>query len=480
MPNNTDFGHFVFRENRGLLIFSLSSLMLFFIFIKLLYPHVVVWPDSNQFIRTAINNVELTAWPIGYAKFIQCVHYFIPKDWAIAILQYVLMEGAIMYFYFTMKFFFRPRNWISLLILLFLLVNPFILCISNYIMTDGPFAALTIIWFTLTIWFFYKPKAIYAFLLIITFFLAFTVRYHAVFYPLITVPIIVLSKTRLWIKLSSIGFGVLLFLGFVLYTESIYQRLMGRREFSPFSGWQLASNALIMYRHIPNPEEDVPPPELRPLHQFVVHTLKSFPSTDVVNDRDLYVFFLWKVGSPLVTYSHAFYGIDPSTKDLQQWAAIGKLYHDYGMFLIRKHPLSFLRYYVGQGIDWFINPKRELVNDYPEGGIWVTNRTRLWFGYKSNWIPCTSSSVLSIAYFPIILNFLNLLFIICTLGYFYCGCQRKASAIVNKTISLAAVYWLANFLFIITFAPFVLRYGLSVMILNIVFIPVILERIIDT
>jgi hypothetical protein len=480
MSNNPSFGHFVFRENRRLLIFSGGLLVLLFILIKILYPHAVIWPDSNQFIRTAIDNVELTAWPLGYPKFIQTIHFLLPKDWAIVIFQYILLETAVLYFYFTVKFFFRPQKWISLLILVCLLINPFILCISNYIMTDGPFAALTIFWFGLTIWYFYQPRALHAFLLVIALFLAFTVRYYAIFYPFITIPIIIFSKARLWVKTSSIFLGLSLFLVFIIYTESLYKQLMGHRTFSPFSGWQLASNALIMYRHVPNPEQDAPPPELKPLHQFVINALHSFPSPDIVKDRDLYVFFLWKAGSPLVTYSRAFYGIDPATKDLQQWAAIGKLYNDYGTFLIRRHPFTFIRYYIGQGIDWFINPKKELANEYPKGGIWVTNRTRQWFGYESNWVSCSTSSILSIAYFPAILNFLNLLFIICTLGYFYCGCHRTADTIVNKAVLLALGYWLANFFFIIASAPFVLRYGLSVMILNIVFIPVTLERIFKT
>src|SRR5580658_7185717 len=297
MPDDTSFGHFVFRENRWLLLFSISLLILLFILIKILYPNAIVWSDSNQFIRTAINNVELTAWPIGYPKFIQWVHFLAPKDWAIVILQYILLWTAVLYFYFTIKFHFRPRGWIAFLILLFLLVNPFILCISNYIMTDGPFATLTIFWFTLTLWFIYQPRAIYAFLLIFTLFLAFTIRYYAVFYPFITIPVIIFSRSRIWVKTGSIFLGLTLFFTFILYTEGLYKQLMGQSAFSPFSGWQLASNALIMYRHIPNPEQDIPPPDLQPLHQFVIHSLHSFPSPEVIKDRDLYVFFLWKAGS---------------------------------------------------------------------------------------------------------------------------------------------------------------------------------------
>jgi hypothetical protein len=316
--------------------------------------------------------------------------------------------------------------------------------------------------------------------MIITLFLAFTVRYYAAFYPLISLPILLFSKTKLWVKAGALGLLLALTLSFVLYTENLYKQLIGRREFSPFSGWQLASNALIMYRHISDRNHDIPPPELQPLHMLVIRTLKSFPPPEIIPDRDLHFFFAWKRGSPLVTYSGAFYGIDPTTEDLRKWAAVGKLYHEYGTFLIEKHPVAFMRFYVGQGIDWFINPKRELVNEYPEGGLWVTDRTKQWLNYKSNWLACTTSDLLSIAYFPAILTLLNVLFIISVIGYFYCNCHRITGSILNSTVILALIYWLANFFFIIISAPFLLRYGLSTMVFNIVLIPLILGRIFKT
>jgi hypothetical protein len=480
MPNNRKFGYFLFQENRWVVLVSVGITPVLFVIMKLLFPHALIWPDSNQYIRTALNNAELTAWPIGYPKFLQFVHAIIPKDWAIVLLQYILLETAILFLYFTVCFFFRPRPWIKIVILFCLLINPFVIGISNYIMTDALFAALTITWLTLSIWYFHQPEAAYAFLLVTTLFLAFTVRYYALFYPVITASIIIFSRAKLWVKFSSITLGISLFLTFTLYTENIYSQLTGRPEFSPFSGWQLASNALIMYRHIPNREQDIPPPELQPLHQLVTRTLNSFPSPEAVPDRDLHFFFAWKIGSPLVTYSHAFYGIDPTTEDLRKWAAVGQLYHDYGIFLIKRHPLAYIRFYIGQGIDWFVNPKREMVNEFPKGGVWVTDRTRQWFGYSSNWVSCTTSTLFSFSWFPPILNFLNALFLLCIVGYYYCGCYRTAEPVMNRTILFAATYWFANFLFIVTFAPFLLRYGLSVMVLNIIFIPIILERILKT
>ena len=477
MAKNGSFRDFIFREHRAQALFIIGLLIYHFILIRTFFPYVITIGDGNYYLRAAINNTEISVWPIGYSKLLAWIHAITKSDWAIFCFQYIILEGAVFYFYFTVCYLLRPGKWIRLLIIFCLLMNPFILCFTNYVLTDSLFAALTVLWFTLTMWYLYKPRPILVYTLVVLPFLLFTIRYYAMFYPLITVPIILFSKVHWRIKLSSLFLGSLLFLAFIRYTENLFFKKIGQREFSPFSGWQLAANALIMYRHIPDREADACPPELQPLHQVVLQNLKEMPSPDAYPDNKLQIYFTWNVRSPLLQYSHVYFGDDATSEDLKNWASMGRLYHDYGAFLIRRHPVAFVRYYVVQGIDWFINPKVDLPNVYPEGGIKIFDRVKDWFGYKSNWLKCTTGNMYSIAYFPVIINLFNLLLILGIFGFFYCECHKASSAIFNKAVALVAAYWLANFLFIIITAPFVLRYSLSVMILNIVFVPVILERI---
>jgi len=75
---------------------------------------------------------------------------------------------------------------------------------------------------------------------------------------------------------------------------------------------------------------------------------------------------------------------------------------------------------------------------------------------------------------------LNVLFIFSVIGYFFCGCHKTAGLLVNRVVMLAALNWLVNFLFIVVSSPALLRYDLSTMIINMAFIPPLLQRIYQT
>jgi hypothetical protein len=277
--------------------------------------------------------------------------------------------------------------------------------------------------------------------------------------------------------LSGVLLGCALYFSFIWQTENLFEKSIGQRTFSPFSGWQLAGNALIMYRHISLREEDIPPPEMQRLHKLVLNDLNDMPPQEEYPDDELQIYFTWYTRSPLMKYSQSLWHDDMSTEDLKKWATLGSLYHKYGVFLIKKHPFAFVRYYVGQGISWFIYPKVEITNIFSKGGFEITDRIKNWFGYKSNWISCTTSHLYSIVYFPAIATILNLLFLLGIIGFFYLRCYKTADRIFNKAVLLVGVYWLVNFLFVIVSAPYMLRYALSLMILDLAFVPLLLERI---
>jgi hypothetical protein len=478
MTTSGSFRDFIFKENAGRLLWIAGLLMLHFVLLKIYYPYAVIFGDSSEYVRAAWHNTELTAWPIGYSKFLGWIHTLIRKDWAIVFFQYLLLEAAVLYFYFSVLYLLRPGKGVSLLILFFLIMNPFILSITNYILSDAIFAALTLIWFTLMIWYLHQPRPALVYLLVFTMFLLFSLRYYAAFYPVISVPVILISKVRWRVKLSGLILGCLLFIGFVRYTKALFEKQSGIRDFSPFSGWQLAANALIMYRHIPHRELDTPPPALRSLHQLVLHEMND-PVSPIngVPDKRLLIYFSWDSRSPLTKYSGMNISIHPVTADLPKWTSVGKLYHDYGVYLIKTHPFEYLRYYVGQGIDWFIDPKAEFTNVYPQGGYEISDVVKDWFGYKSNWLTCSRSSLYSVAHFPGIISILNVLLFIGVIGFFFCRCHLTEDSLTAKVIILFMSYWLGNFLFIIFLAPATLRYSLSIMMLDIVFVPLLFEFI---
>lgn len=477
MDKKYSFRDFIFREHKFLMYGIIAFLVLHFIFLKILYPHTLVVGDGHHYIRVANNNLEISGWPIGYPKFLAAVHWVVKGDWIICAMQYILMESVVVYFYFTVRFILRPGRWVSLVMMVCLLINPFILFVSNYVLSDGPFATLTVLWFTLILWYIYTPRPTYAFLSIIVLVLAYSIRYYAMFYPLITVPVILFSKARWWVRISSIALGCILLLAFRWYTQSLFEKAIGRKEFSPLSGWRLAGNALIMYRHIQHREADIPPPELQELHRIVLRELAVMAPPEMVPDRLLVNYFTFRRTSPLSQYVGVYFDDYITTPEIHKWCLAGKIFGEYGAWLIKRHPAEYIRYYVGQGIDWYIHPKVDYTYIISGGGLPLLTETRNWFETRSEWWACSSGNFYSVTYFPTIITVLNLLFVMGVIGFFYCKCYKTAGPVVNKLVMVASAYWLLAFLFIILTTPNLLRYTLSGMIFNIAFVPVLLERV---
>ncbi len=161
-----------------------------------------------------------------------------------------------------------------------------------------------------------------------------------------------------------------------------------------------------------------------------------------------------------MTYSHLNFWGTPTITDLQKWASVGRLYHEYGMFLIKTHPIEFAHYYIGQGIDWFANPIVDISNVYPDGGLEIRGNEMGWFGYPSNWIKYTKSKLYSFTYFPFVVTALNALYLLSIIGFIYYRCYKTVGKSFNRILFLTGAFWLSNFLFGIVSAPFVLRYAL--------------------
>jgi len=188
-------------------------------------------------------------------------------------------------------------------------------------------------------------------------------------------------------------------------------------------------------------------------------------------------YFTFQASSPLSKYCRVFFGDDVTTEEIKRWTSVGQLYHDYALFLIRRHPMDYCKYFVVQGVDWYFHPKVDITNIFPEGGVPILDETKKWFGYTSNWSGNSTGKFYSITYFPTVVTVFNWVLILSIAGYFFCNCYKTAGPLVNKIVILAAVFWMTDFLFIIFTTPYLLRYAISGMIFNMAFVPILLERI---
>lgn len=465
------------RANKWTVRVAVAVMILEFIGFKLLYPHANILLDSNYYIDAAYYNLNIDIWPTAYSKFLRLVSVFTHSDTVVVAIQFIAIEFAILYLYFTILYFMNPEKWARWFMLIVMIINPAILSISNYILSDTLFTAMTLIWFTLMIWVLCRPKRSQTYILAALLFFLFMLRYYAIFYPVITFAVILLAKLPWRIKIYSIGLATILILGFIWHTSNQYQKLLGKKEFSAFSGWQIASNALIMYRNFHDFSKDKPPDKLLPIHQFVTHQLDSFNHLKSRPDSVVTFFYMWNEFSPLRQYMAKKYKGDSSTPAFKRWASMGAEFKTYGQYLAMRHPWEYVKYYVWQGIQWFAVPTDEALGQYNNGRDSVSTEIEHWFDLKSRRVWSASKKIYTVSYFPVVTAVMNALTILSVIGYFLLGCYKNTTIDVTKTVILFAGYWLINFLFSIVSAPMMLRYQLSIMLFAMSFGSTIIDMI---
>jgi len=464
-----------------------ASLIFFFVF-KLFNPYPNMVMDSYVYIRAMAYNLGANSFPIGYSWFLQLFSLFSRSTTVLVWLQFLFLQSACLLLFYTLLYFFRPGKWAVRILFVFMFFNPLSFYISNFIMADTLFTALSLLWLTLLIWIIGRPRPymIVVHALILT--LVFTIRYNALYYPIVASIAILLSRLRPWIRAAALALQFVLIGAFVLYTSSQMKQVMGVRQFSPFGGWKLASNALYMYGHVCQERKDTVPLKFAQLDNMVRN---YFYRTRVVDDLLDYesfstgTFYGAYQGSPLIQYMDLKYGQDTTFQNFSKWGPMGAYCGEYGAYLIRKHPLEFARYFVWPNMIRYIYPPREIfthLTPYFLRNDELGQVASKWFGLRTLTISPYFINLRTaiISPYPIIIALVHLAFIMGFIGFaLFKGFKKVSKA--NRSIVLAiASLWLCDLCFSITASAIVLRYQIFLMILEFAFALVFMDFVYRT
>jgi len=238
------------RGNRIYLFLTIGISVVLWTAFKLCYPYPNMVLDSYHYVQAAVSNADVNAWPIGYSKFIRLAGSVSHSPIFLVTLQYLLMQMALLFFFFSIRFFLNPTAWSSNFLFGFLFLNPIFIYTCNIILSDALFIALSIIWFTHLLWVIYTPRAYMIFTHALILLLTFTVRYNALYYPLAASLAFMLCRHSIWFKAGGILLQCLLLGIFILFTSYKMHSITGERQFTAFGGWKLANDALYMYEHV--------------------------------------------------------------------------------------------------------------------------------------------------------------------------------------------------------------------------------------
>lgn len=470
---------FSIRENRLFLVIGIAVVFIQLIVFKFFYPFAgFINGDSYIYIETAYHNFIVNTYPIGYSKLLRLISVFTHSDNVVVAFQYLLIEASTMGFLFTLFYFYCPARITKILLFSFMIINPVYLYLANYISSDAFFLALSLIWFTLLIWIMKRPtnKLIVVNSLIL--FLAFTVRYNALFYPAIGVVALLLTKRKILMNLIGFGVSLLLIVLFIQTTSLKYKEISGFRQFTPFTGWQMANNALYAYRYVDSSHRKDVPPKLQELDKVVRHYFDT--SRDVrTHPSELLIastVYMWDPRSPLLIYMERGFKKDSMASALKKWSTVAPLMKEYGSFLIKSYPNEFARYYLVPNAVKYYAPPVEFLDHYSTGVDSVNETTRIWFNYKSRKITChfKDFKVNTLDFYPVLTGTMNVVFFLSTISFILLR-GYKYSIQMRDGLLLVVSLWIVNFGFSVFASPIALRFQLFPILVSLSFTFLLVE-----
>jgi len=449
------------RLNRRFLLCGIGISLVQFIVFKVLYPYPDFFSDSYSYLEAAYSRLDVSIWPIGYSKFLWLVHHITRSDTALISIQYLLLQLSLFHLFFTIRYFYQVGKTTDTILFLFLFVNPLSLYLCNYINSDPLFASLSIFWLVQLIWISKHPRIYQIFIQATLLFLCFTIRNNAYYYPLVAAVFFYFSRQSLVRRIAGIVMPLLLLVPFIVHTENEALKKTGTRQFSLFTGWQLANNALYIYDKVEVDSNDLLTPQAKELNEIAIGYFRHIKSEAFHEYLDSYVgnYFIRQPEAPLKTYYNRHYNSPKDTDIVRSWGRASADFEPFGRAIILRHPFTYIQYFILPNIGHYFLPPLSHLERYNYGQEKIYPIAAYWFHYPSTKVRCFSYNIQQ---FLIIYEALFALFNV----YFFWQFIRLLFEKWSKDMPakqpveywLISLFFLLNFGFSITTTENILRY----------------------
>lgn len=479
--SEVSFKDFLFKNkrNRTILWVAAAAIVIQFAVFKYLYPFAnYIHGDSFSYLKAAEKNLDVNTYLIGYSKFLRLFSVFNRTDYILTAFQYLFIQSSALYLLFSIFYIYGPRKIIQSILICFIVLNPLSLHLANLISSDGFFLALSFIWVALLLWIIHQPSTKIIAWHAIVLFIAFTVRYNAMIYPAISLLAFMLSKITWQRRIIGLGITFIICGSFVCFTSYKYKKLTGYWQYSPFSGWQFANNAMYTYRYVDSSDRKPVPKNFEKLHNMINEYFDSTRDTKkfLIERIQASTFYMWSPGLPLMKYRNGLYKNDTISSELKKWASMGPLYKSYGIYIILQYPQKFINYFLWPNAKKYYAPPIEFLENYNTGKTYVKNETKDWFGYKSTKISTRMQSkrIWILNYYPILSGIINIV-MLCILIFYGILKGWQLTPLLNKGIVLSSAFWFINAGFTIFASSAALRFQSFPIILTTIFVALLLD-----
>ena len=485
LSNNTNtnsFFHFIIRNprNKKYLMIALGGTIVQFIIFKILYPFPDFFSDSYSYIYAAQANLDVSIWPIGYSKFLRWFHFITYSDTALISFQYFFYELSALYFFFSLLYFYKPVKTNEIILFIFLFFNPLFLYLCNYVNSDPLFLALSLFWFTELLWIINRPRVYQLFVQAVLLFACFTVRNNAYYYPLISVVAFLISKQSIQRKAAGILAPLLFFVPFIIHTRNEAFKMTGTRQYSMFTGWQLANNVLYMYEYAAIDTTRFPSKQTSDLNHYSIYFYSHVSKDFRLKYLTPYVgnFFIREPYSPLKTYYLTHYRFTNDSTQVVAWGKASAVFGEYASYIIKRNVGAYLWEFTGVNMRHYIMPQLEKFDTYNMGEDQVEQIALHWFHYTSPHVKVVSRTIQGklLKLFPPLFFFLNAYMLGCLLVLMVNGRLPSSDRTARATVTLGLAFVLANFLFCVSTTIIVFRYQVFPMVVLLLLALLLTER----
>jgi len=477
-PVFSPFLSFLFREkaNRIFGCIALAAGVVQFIIFKTLYPFPDFLVDSYNYIDTASLHLSVNVWPVGYGKFLAIIHLISHSDLLLVGVQYFLLEAALSYFFFSVLYLYRPGKKTRIALFIFFFFNPLFLYLSNCVLSDALFATLSILFITQFLWMLHKPRLASVIIQGLIIGIACTIRYAAIYYPLVMIAGLLLSRNRPAVKVGGSVLSLALIIPFLLFTRQKTKELTGTAQLSVFGGWQLANNALYMYDHI-RVDSLLLPKETLGFNRMAAEFFKTIPDSLRNTSTFQGAFFIAAPYAPLQRYLGQQNSSNEVGSQFAAWGKVSPVYDAFGRSLITQHPLDYGKYFLWGNLKKYFQPPLEKFESYNMRLNTVPTPVQDWFDYITPDVLAVSPTFQASLFFiyPSLFMMLNICFLGMMVWLVVSRRYRELPGSFWRAAILISVFLGLNAGFSVVAAPVVLRYQVVPMIVLFTFSVLLLD-----
>jgi hypothetical protein len=278
-----------------------------------------------------------------------------------------------------------------------------------------------------------------------------------------------LTKQTWKFKAIGIFLPFLLLVPFIVHSRNEAYKITGTRQFSLFTGWQLANNALYIYDQIEVDSTQLPTAESRELNRLALSFIKHYNSPDYRPYLESYVgnYFIRQPESPLKRFYYRHYNNAYTEFEVNaNWGKASAQYEPFGRYIISHNPIIYARYFMWPNTFHYFLPPLSHIEIYNYGLKDIDPIAQTWFHYSKPEVHCFSPK------FQGFLIIYEAFFLVANLFYvlrFFAFIRRNRLApFANPAVAsyyVTTCFLLINFVFSVFTTLNILRYQIVPMLL---------------